>query len=129
MYKVRLTKGAAKVYRSAETSLARRIARAFEILEQTPRQHPNIKALKGDLAGRYRYRVGDYRVVYRIDDDTAEVAILLIKHRRDAYDYPILCPPPQISAFEETRVLTSPTLLKRCHNIGTLGAYPLALLE
>jgi mRNA interferase RelE/StbE len=86
MYKVRLTKGAAKVYRSAETPLAKRLARAFEVLEQNPRQHPNIKALKGKLAGRYRYRVGDYRVVYRIDDDTTEVIILLIKHRREVYD-------------------------------------------
>jgi mRNA interferase RelE/StbE len=33
------------------------------MLEQNPRQHPNIKALKGELAGRYRYRVGDYRAL------------------------------------------------------------------
>lgn len=86
MYRVRLTKGAAKFYRSADASLAKRLARAFESLEQNPRQHPNIKALKGELAGRYRYRVGDYRVVYRIDEDAAEVIILLIKHRREVYD-------------------------------------------
>jgi mRNA interferase RelE/StbE len=86
MYRVRLTKSAAKDYRSVETALAKRLAKAFEMLEQNPRQHPNIKALKGELAGRYRYRVGDYRVVYRIDDDTAEVIILLIKHRREVYD-------------------------------------------
>jgi mRNA interferase RelE/StbE len=55
-------------------------------LEESPRQHPNIKALKGELAGRYRYRVGDYRVIYRIDDDAADVIVLLIKHRRDAYE-------------------------------------------
>ncbi|MGF1519155.1 MAG: type II toxin-antitoxin system RelE/ParE family toxin [Nodosilinea sp.] len=86
MYKVRLTKRAAQFYRTAETSLARRLVRAFEALEQNPRQHPNIKALKGELAGRHRYRVGDYRVVYRIDDDAAEVVVLLIKHRREVYD-------------------------------------------
>ncbi|WP_396772269.1 type II toxin-antitoxin system RelE/ParE family toxin, partial [Microcystis aeruginosa] len=27
-----------------------------------PRNHPNIKSLKGELSGYYRYRVGDYRV-------------------------------------------------------------------
>lgn len=86
MYRVRLTKGAAKFYQSADTSLAKRLARAFETLEQNPHQHPNIKALKGELSGRYRYRIGDYRIVYRIDDDVAEVIILLIKHRRHAYD-------------------------------------------
>lgn len=63
MYRVRLTKSAAKDYRSVEAALARRLAKAFEMLEQNPRQHPNIKALKGELAGRYRYRVGDYRAL------------------------------------------------------------------
>lgn len=86
MYKVRLVKGAAKFFKSVDPSLAKRLARAFEVLEESPHQHPNIKALKGELAGRYRYRVGDYRVIYRIDDDDAEVIVLLIKHRRDAYE-------------------------------------------
>ena len=81
MYRVRLTKTAAKDYRSVEAALAKRLAKAFEMLEQNQRQHPNIKALKGELAGRYRYRVGEYR----IDDDTTEVIVLLIKHRREVY--------------------------------------------
>jgi mRNA interferase RelE/StbE len=86
MYKVRLTKRAAKFYKSAEASLAKRLARAFAVLESSPRQHPNIKPLKGKLAGRYRYRVGDYRIIYRIQEDEVEVIILLIAHRREVYD-------------------------------------------
>ncbi|MGD1932385.1 MAG: type II toxin-antitoxin system RelE/ParE family toxin [Leptolyngbyaceae cyanobacterium] len=86
MYKVRLTKRAAKFYKSADAALARRLARAFAVLESTPRQHPNIKALKGKLAGQYRYRVGDYRIVYRIQDDEIEVIILLVAHRGEVYD-------------------------------------------
>lgn len=38
--------------------------RCLQKLEQTPRFHPNIKALKGEYAGYYRYRIGDYRVIY-----------------------------------------------------------------
>ncbi len=86
MYRVQLTKKAAKFYKSADSSLAKRLARAFEVLEQSPRQHPNIKALKGELAGRYRYRVGDYRIIYHIKDEAEVVVVLLIKHRRDAYE-------------------------------------------
>ena len=86
MYKVRLTKRAAKFYKSADAALARRLARAFAVLESTPRQHPNIKALKGKLAGQYRYRVGDYRIVYRIQDEEIEVIILLVAHRGEVYD-------------------------------------------
>ncbi|NER00921.1 MAG: type II toxin-antitoxin system RelE/ParE family toxin [Cyanothece sp. SIO2G6] len=55
-------------------------------MEQTPRQHPNLIPLRGNLAGHYRYRVGDYRVMYRIDDERQEVIILLIKHRKDIYE-------------------------------------------
>jgi len=85
MYRVRLAKRAAKFYNSADAALAKRLARAFEVLEQSPRQHPNIKALKGDLSGKYRYRVEDYRIIYRINDDDEVVVVLLIKHRREAY--------------------------------------------
>jgi mRNA interferase RelE/StbE len=86
MYRVRLAKQAAKFYKSADPALAKRMARAFEMLETDPRNHPNIKPLKGELAGRYRYRVGDYRIVYRIVETDIEVLVLLIKHRRDVYE-------------------------------------------
>ncbi|MEG4015561.1 MULTISPECIES: type II toxin-antitoxin system RelE family toxin [unclassified Microcoleus] len=44
--------------------------------EQTPRLHPNIKALKGDYAGYYRYRIGDCRVIYSIDDEVVQVFVM-----------------------------------------------------
>ena len=33
---------------------------------------------------RWRIRVGDYRVIYRIDDAAREVSVLRIAHRRQA---------------------------------------------
>ena len=33
----------------------------------------------------YRVRYGDFRILYRIDDDVKEVTIYRIKHRREAY--------------------------------------------
>ncbi len=54
--------------------------------EQTPRLHPNIKALKGDFAGYYRYRIGDYRVIYLIDDEIVQVFVVAIVHRSEAYE-------------------------------------------
>ena len=86
MYKVLLTQKANKFYTSANRPLAQKIARCLEVLEQTPRNHPNIKPLKGNLAGRYRYRIGDYRVIYQIDDENNQVIVSLIIHRRDAYE-------------------------------------------
>ena len=36
----------------------------------TPQSHPNIKALKGDYAGYYRYRIGEYRLTLSLSLDT-----------------------------------------------------------
>ncbi|NCJ05924.1 type II toxin-antitoxin system RelE/ParE family toxin [Synechococcales cyanobacterium C] len=37
--------------------------------------------MKGDYAGCYRYRIGDYRVIYAIDDDLVPVFVVAIAHR------------------------------------------------
>ena len=44
------------------------------------------RALSGDLAGLWRYRVGDYRVICEIRDDTLVIRAIKISHRRDVYD-------------------------------------------
>ena len=85
-FEVRLLAKAEKVFRGADRALARKLARCFEQLERDPRQHNNIRRLKGQLAGLYRYRVGDDRVVYAIDDDQRQVTVLLIAHRSEAYE-------------------------------------------
>ncbi|MCY3753487.1 MAG: type II toxin-antitoxin system RelE/ParE family toxin [Alphaproteobacteria bacterium] len=43
-------------------------------------------ALRGaGLGGYWRYRVGDYRIVARIDDDTVTVLVLRLGHRSSVY--------------------------------------------
>jgi len=86
MYEVVLSAEAQKIYASADLALAKKIARCFKQLEQSPRYHPNIKPLKGDLAGYYRDRIGDYRVIYQVDDETNQVLVSTIVHRREAYE-------------------------------------------
>jgi mRNA interferase RelE/StbE len=64
MYEVILHPDVQEVYVNADKAFAKKIARCLQQLEQTPRSHPNIKALKGDYAGYYRYRIGyDHSVV------------------------------------------------------------------
>ena len=43
------------------------------------------KPLTGDKAGLWRYRVGTYRLVCRIDDEHRAVLVLRIAHRKDVY--------------------------------------------
>jgi len=43
------------------------------------------KALAPPLQDRHSARRGTYRVVYRIDEDSRTVTVLLVSHRKDAY--------------------------------------------
>jgi mRNA interferase RelE/StbE len=86
MYRVVLSPAAEKVYRSADRPLARKLAKCFEQLESQPRHHPNIKPLKGRFLGYFRYRVGDRRVIYRIEETGRLVIVAIIAHRKDVYD-------------------------------------------
>jgi mRNA interferase RelE/StbE len=85
MYRVDLSRKAEQFYRKADRPLARKLARCFEQLERDPRKHSNIKPLSGKLAGHFRFRAGDYRVIYRIDESQTTVAVVRIAHRSDAY--------------------------------------------
>lgn len=85
MFEVILTQEAMRTYRKVDTPLVRKLNRSFDILADNPYSHPNIKKLTGTLRGRFRYRVGDWRVVYRIDEKTKQVIILVIAHRSDVY--------------------------------------------
>lgn len=41
--------------------------------------------LKGDLAGLWRYRVGDYRIICELQDNRLVVVAIAIGHRREIY--------------------------------------------
>jgi len=44
------------------------------------------KALRGDLVGLWRYRVGDYRMICAVRKGQMLVLVLKVGHRRDVYD-------------------------------------------
>jgi mRNA interferase RelE/StbE len=78
------------VGRSAEKSLRKRIApqhaerirQAIDQLSEDPYPPSSLK-LKG--RNGWRLRVGDYRVVYEVDEDEQLIIILQAGHRRDVY--------------------------------------------
>ena len=57
----------------------------YPILKKNPFYGPNIKRLKGNYSEYLRYRVGDYRLFYRIDNEKIILFIIDIAHRKDAY--------------------------------------------
>ena len=61
-----------------------RIRGAIALLGQEPRP-PGAKARQGRLAG-LRVPVGDYRIIYTVDDSVLVVAVITLRHRRDVYE-------------------------------------------
>lgn len=51
---------------------------------EDPRQ--SGKRLKGDLTEFWRYRVDDYRLICKIEDEQLIVLVVRLGHRRDIYD-------------------------------------------
>ncbi len=85
MYELRFDEDAQRVYEQAEVNLARRLNSCFDRLRNNPHRHPNIKRLTGTLAGLYRCRVGDWRIIYSVIESAQVVNILQIIHRGSAY--------------------------------------------
>lgn len=73
-----------KVYeRNVRDVLLRRDACCREVGCDNPRIHG--KPFTGNHAGRWRYRVGDYRIMAEISDDTIIIYIVNIGHRKNIY--------------------------------------------
>lgn len=60
--------------------------RAF-LKNQADQSNPRAtgKALQGQLAGYWRYRVGDYRLICQIKDTTLVILVIEIGHRKNIY--------------------------------------------
>lgn len=85
MYKLVLSREAGRFYDRCDKPIAQKLARCFAALERDPRGGNNVKALKGPFSGAYRYRVGDLRVVYTVNDAAVTVFVITIADRKDVY--------------------------------------------
>ncbi|MDU0348691.1 type II toxin-antitoxin system RelE/ParE family toxin [Actinomyces sp. MRS3W] len=67
--------------RKTDPQIARRIRDALTAVVQTGDPRIRGKALSGSLAGLWRYRIGDYRVICDIYDDRLVVLVIEIGNR------------------------------------------------
>ena len=67
------------------------IKRIFNYLKEKVSLNPKAygKALKGSLHEFWRYRVGDYRIIAKIEDNELIVLVVRIEHRKKVYKTPI----------------------------------------
>ena len=83
MYRVFLERAAEKDLRRLSPDIHDRIIRAIQGLVRNPRP-PGCRKLTG-TENDWRIRVGDYRVVYDIDDTTRVIRVNRVRHRREVY--------------------------------------------
>jgi len=83
MYRLAIKKSARKELDDLPDQLFLKIDTAILSLIDNPFPYPQSKKLKGE--GGCRLRVGDYRVVYSVDEAQKIITIYRVRHRRDVY--------------------------------------------
>lgn len=82
-YRVIFKPSAGRALRSLPNAVQLRIVAAIDDLSHQPRPPGCVKLAGGE--NLWRIRIGDYRVVYAIDDKVLIVTVVKIGHRGDVY--------------------------------------------
>ena len=85
-WRIEFVPAAAKELKKLGTAEAARIIATLEDrIAQLDDPRTLGSALTGDLGGLWRWRIGDYRVVARIEDERIAILVVRIGHRREVY--------------------------------------------
>ncbi len=82
-YHVKITATALKERKRIDSSSRKRVDVALKKLIETPRP-PGAKKLVGRQLD-WRIRVGNYRILYEVDDEASIITVWRIAHRREVY--------------------------------------------
>ncbi len=82
-YHIEFVKQAAKQLKTLSNEEQQRIKIKIDVLANDPRPDGVVKLTGED--NLYRIRVGNYRIIYSIQDNQLLVLVLKIGHRRDVY--------------------------------------------
>jgi len=81
-YNIEITPAAERQIRKLETTTRRRILKKIETLGTTPRP---VGVEKLTDTTFYRVRVGDYRIIYEVEDQITRVLVLKVGDRKEIY--------------------------------------------
>lgn len=81
-YSIEFLNSAAKEFRKLSIEIKRLMIDPIDALNNNPYSHKTKKLKNTDL---YRIRVGDYRIIYQVDNEEKTVLITKIGHRREVY--------------------------------------------
>lgn len=84
-WRIRFSKEADKALRKLDRHVSARILDELEEVSRLDDPRSRGKALVGNLAGLWRYRAGDYRVICDIEDEVLVVLVVGVAHRSSVY--------------------------------------------
>ncbi len=82
-YRIDVAPAALRQLRKLDPQARRKVQAAIELLAEEPR--PPAAKMLVNSGGAWRVRIGDYRVVYDIEDGRLVVLVLAVAHRREVY--------------------------------------------
>ena len=85
MYEIHFAHSAEKSYDKLDLDTCKRINEILSEFEKGNFHNPNTRALHGYYKGCRRFRVGSWRMIYKIDHSRKIVLISAIIMRKDAY--------------------------------------------
>lgn len=85
-WRIKLSDEAEQDLKKLDKPVREKINNFLGRLPSYPNPRSIAKSLKGNLSGKYRYRVGDYRIVCRIYDEILTIEAIKIGHRSKIYD-------------------------------------------
>jgi mRNA interferase RelE/StbE len=82
-HRIEFKPSARKEFLDLPADKQKRLAKAIDKLAETPRP-AGVEKMAGS-ANDYRIRVGDYRIIYEVQDEILLIMVLKIAHRREVY--------------------------------------------
>lgn len=84
-WRIEVDKDVQRAMKKLDRQVAKRITSKLREISQLEDPRSMGKALVGNMAGLWRYRVGDYRIVCDIEDDVLLVLVVDVAHRSEVY--------------------------------------------
>jgi mRNA interferase RelE/StbE len=82
-FRLETTRKFEKDFRKLAADLKRRVDQQVKTLETQPYSG---KRLRGEFEGSYSFRIGDYRIIYWVDETEKKIVLLTVAHRRTVYE-------------------------------------------
>lgn len=84
-WRIEIDKDVQREMKKLDKQVAKRITAKLREISQLDDPRSMGKGLTGNLAGLWRYRVGDYRIICDIEDGVLVILVVDVAHKREVY--------------------------------------------